>query len=345
MRAVVLDRFGGPEVLTVTQRPVPTPGPGQLLVAVTACGVCGHDLLARKGALATSLPTVLGHEIAGVVAATGEGVDGPAEGQRVALIQRMSCGDCQYCRRGATNLCRRGPGFYGEDLPGGYADYVIAAPGNTVVIPETVSDEQAAILSCGVGTGYRALRSAELSEGDLVVVTGAGGGVGRHTVELAVLSGARVLAVTSSPDKQDALQAAGACAVSVSPSPAGLRSLAKDLSNGVGAQAAIEITGTPTFQASFAALAPGGRLVLVGNTRPEQVAINPGAVIVRELKILGSAHATRSDVVEVVALVDQGKLVPSVGMVAPLTEVVRVHRAMEERAVLGRAVLMVGAVR
>lgn len=342
MRAMVLERYGSPDVFSPGARPVPVPAPDQVVVEVRACGVCGHDLLARSGALGTPLPAVLGHEIAGVVVEAGRQVDGLSVGQRVALVQRIPCGDCVDCRRGSTNLCRKGPGFYGDDLDGGYAEYVVASPRNAVVLPDTVSDEHGAVLSCGVGTGLRALRRAVLDPDDLVVVTGAGGGVGLHAVALAAVLGYRALAVTSSEHKRDALHDAGAVEVVVSPSPAELRAVAKDLSGGRGAEAVIEVAGPPTFAASIGALAPAGRLVLVGNTRPQPVEVNPGAVIVRELKIVGSAHATRCDLREVVSLVAGGKVVPVVSAVAPLEEVAALHRALEDRQVVGRAVLRVG---
>lgn len=336
-----MDRFGPPEVLHTDDQPEPIMGPDQVVVEVRACGVCGHDLLARSGSLGTPLPMVLGHEIAGVVVRVGPEVRDLEEGQRVALVQRIPCGSCAECQRGATNVCRKGPGFYGDDLPGGYSEYVVASPRNAVVLPDEITFEQGAVLSCGVGTGLRALSRAGLGEGDLVVVTGAGGGVGMHTVRLAALKGYNVLAVTSSAHKSGALAEAGAAAVCVSPSVGELRSLAKGMSKGRGANAAVEIAGPPTFAQSLAALAAGGRLVLVGNTHPQPVDINPGAVIVRELEIVGSAHATRDDLAQVVSLVETGQISPAIGMVRGLPEAAELHRAMESREVTGRAVLRI----
>lgn len=341
MKAVNLTQFGGPEVLQIGDVCAPIPAPDQVLVRVLACGVCGHDLLARRGMLQTALPMVLGHEICGVVERLGSQVSLLREGQRVALVQRIPCGACRECRRGNTNLCRSGPGFYGEQLSGGYAQYVVASELNAVVLPESITDEQGAILSCAIGTGLRALRQAALTPGDTVVVTGAGGGVGLHTVRLATALGMKVLAVSSSEQKRAALRAAGAAQVLVPGSATDIRTVAKEMSGSAGADAAIEIAGPPTFEGSLAALAPGGRLVLVGNTVPGIIEMNPGAVIVRELKVLGSAHATRSDLEEVVSLVAQGTITPTVAEVRQLERASDLHRAMEAREVVGRAVLRV----
>ena len=341
MRAVVLRQFGGPEVLRVGEAILPSPTEDQVLVRVSACGVCGHDLLARAGAFRTPMPIVLGHEISGVVTQIGDHVSGLREGQRVALVQRIPCGTCSLCRRGATNLCRSGVGFYGEDLNGGYSEYVVASERNAVALPATISDEVGATLSCAIGTGLRALRRADLNPGDLVIVTGAGGGVGLNTVKLAAAFGLVVLAVSGSVQKKEALLVAGAAEVVSPGSPEKLRQVAKSLSESRGAEAVIEIAGPPTFSASLAALAPGGRLVLVGNTDPRPVKVNPGAVIVRELQIVGSAHATRSDLEDVIALIARGKISPTVGEVRPLEEAAELHRSMEAHEVTGRAVLLI----
>ena len=341
MEAVVLEGFGGPEALKVGEALTPRPRADEVLVAVSACGVCGHDLLARAGALATPLPMVLGHEIAGVVAEVGPEVRDLKAGQRVALVQRIPCGRCQACGRGATNLCRQGPGFYGEDLTGGYGAYVVATERNAVVLPDEITDEVGAILSCGVGTGLRALRAAGASAGELVVVTGAGGGVGLHTVEVAAALGCRVIAVSGSPAKADALLAAGAEEVMSLLPPSEMRAALKERSDGWGADVVVEVAGPPTFASSLAALSPAGRMVVVGNTVPGPVQINLGRLILQELKVSGSAHATRADLEEVVSLVVGKRISPTVGLVLPLERAGDLHAAMEARRVPGRGVLRV----
>ena len=345
MTAMVLSDFGPPENLEAATVERPAPASDQVLVCVRACGVCGHDLLARQGKLGTRLPMILGHEIAGVVAEVGDEVRSLTLGQRVALVQRIPCGGCAQCLAGVTNLCRSGPGFYGDDLPGGYAEYVVASEHNVVPLPETIDFTTGAVLSCGVGTGLRALRAAELSPGDTVVVTGAGGGVGLHTVKVAAALGYRVLAVSGSPHKYAAILAAGAERVVAPSSRFAARDAVRESFGVRGAAAAIEITGMPTFDMSLAALAGGGRLVLVGNTDPAPLTTNPGIWIVRELKLVGSAHATRADLAEVVDLVDSGRVSVEVATVRELREAAEVHQALERREIAGRAVLKIQGIR
>jgi len=339
MRVVELAACGGPEVLVAATRPVPEPAPGQLLVRVGAVGVCGHDLLARRGLLAARPGSVLGHEIAGEVVGLGDGTPPGWAGRRVALVQRIPCGTCEWCADGRTTSCRSGPGFYGEDLPGGYAQYVVASPLNAVPLPDHVDLATGAILSCAVGTGRRALRAAEVGAGDVVVVTGAGGGVGVHTVALAHHLGAVVVALTGSPGKVDALRALGADRVLARADVREVRAALAELGRPRGADAAVEITGGPTFTTALRALAPRGRLALVGNTEPAALPLDPGLTIVKELRVHGSAHADRDDLAAVVDLVAAGAVAPVATVRRPLAEAAAAHADLEVRAVTGRTVL------
>ncbi|GAB2983475.1 alcohol dehydrogenase catalytic domain-containing protein [Amycolatopsis acidiphila] len=340
MRCIALDGTGAPDVLVPGVRPVPQPGPGDLLIRVRACGVCGHDLLARRGRLSAGRGTVLGHEIAGEVVGVGVEVTDDLLHRRVALVQRIPCGHCPECAAGLTTLCREGPGFYGDDIPGGYSEYVLATPANVVPVPDSVPDVAAAILSCAVGTGLRALRRAGTRAGDLVVVTGAGGGVGVHAVQLAHHFGATVVALTGSPAKEKALLDLGADAVLVSPDVRAVRDCVRDLGGRRGADVAIELTGGPTFPLALRALGPRGQLVLVGNTEPATLPLEPGLSILKELTIHGSAHADTTDLAAAVELVASGAVTPVAAQTWPLDEAARAHEAVERRKVTGRAVLV-----
>src|SRR4051794_20856677 len=126
MNAVVLRSFGAPENLKLERLPDPRPGPGEVLLRVKACGVCYHDLIARRGSLGGATPMVLGHEVAGEVIEIGEGVLDWKVGDRAATLQRMSCGECAFCRQGRNSLCKVDRRFFGEDIPGGYASLMTA---------------------------------------------------------------------------------------------------------------------------------------------------------------------------------------------------------------------------
>jgi 2-desacetyl-2-hydroxyethyl bacteriochlorophyllide A dehydrogenase len=342
MRAVAFSRFGGPEVLTCEEVPPPAPAADQMLLRVAGCGVCGHDLLNRAGHFPhTPMPCVMGHEIAGTVVQAGPLVTRFREGDRVAVIQRIPCGACPLCRAGRENVCTSGPGFYGEGLSGGYGAFVVASERNAVRVPDGVPLHVAAVLSCAIGTGYHALRRAALRLGDTVLVTGASGGVGIHTLRLARLMGLRAIAVSTSAGKAERLHAAGAAEVVVSPGLDFHRDV-RALTGGTGVDAVIEIAGAPAFAASVRSIRAGGRMVVVGNVAPGSVPFNPALAILKELDFIGSGHATLSDLEAVMALVERGEIAPEIGATFPLEKAAEAHRAMEDRGTTGRVVLMHG---
>ncbi len=159
MRVMQLDAPGQP--LRLVERPVPQPGPGEILVRVAACGVCRTDLHVVDGDLPPRRsPIVPGHEIVGHVADLGPGVAGPAVGRRVGIPWLgHTCGRCRYCRDGRENLCDA-PGFTGWSRDGGYADYVVADAAYAFPVPDGFGDVAAAPLLCAGLIGWRTLRMA-----------------------------------------------------------------------------------------------------------------------------------------------------------------------------------------
>lgn len=340
MKAMLLSRFGGPGELIEAEVLTPQPAPDQMLVRVSACGVCGHDLLNRAGAFPhTALPCVMGHEVAGEVVQCGPLISRFKVGDRVTMIQRIGCGICQPCRSGQENICTSGPGFYGEQISGGYGEYVVASERNTLLLPDSIPLNVAPVLSCAIGTGYHALRRAGLPMGSTVLITGASGGVGIHAVRLAALAGHRVIAATSSMAKEHSLRQAGADHV-VLTGEGGFHAGLRDYTNGAGVDCVLEIAGAPTFPSSVRSIRPGGRMVIIGTIQPGTWPFNPALSILKELEFIGSAHATLNDLRTVIRLVAEGKIVPEIGRVMPMREAAEAHRAMEAKEVTGRVVLV-----
>jgi D-arabinose 1-dehydrogenase-like Zn-dependent alcohol dehydrogenase len=343
MQAVVLRAFGEPDNLKPEVVPDPMPGRGEVLLRVQACGVCFHDVINRRGNLPrTKVPAILGHEAAGEVVAIGDGVTGWVIGDRAATLQRLSCGECSYCQAGRRSLCKRDARFFGEEIPGGYAAFMTAPVAGLGRVPHGLPWEVAATTCCTTGTAVHCVRTrGRVTAGETVLITGATGGVGLQAVQLARHDGARVLAVTSTAEKAAALQAAGAHEVIVSPD---LRFApeARRRTGGEGAQVAIEIVGSLTFAETLKALAPGGRLVVVGNLKTASVEVNPGLVIVKELEILGAYATTFSELEEAFRLVASRTIRPWVSEVLPLKEAAHAHDRLEKRRVAGRLVLAPG---
>lgn len=341
MRAVSLHGWGDPDVLSVEVVPRPVPRPGEFRVQVAACGVCGHDNLSRAGDLGAAEDAILGHEIAGVVDAVGSEDLSSWLGARVALTQRRTCGACPDCDRGADNQCRRGPGFYGDDIPGGYAEYVLADPRNAVIVPASLPLTVAAVLACGVGTGFRALQAARCLPGDVVIITGASGGVGLNAVALAAGRSLTAVAIVSDELKANTARNAGARVALVNPTLSEVRESLAALGRPRGADAVLELTGSPHFDQSIRSLRSGGTLVLVGNVEPNApIDLPAGLVILKELAVVGSAHATRADLEQIVQLVSDGALAPPEVEVCSLDLISEVHRRLQSRRQIGKAVVV-----
>ena len=340
MRAAILESFGGPDNFVCGEVPRPVPAIDQILVKVAACGVCGHDLLNRAGHFPHArLPLVPGHEIAGTIVESGPSVKRFKVGNRVALIQRIPCGLCALCRAGRENVCVSGHGFYGEEISGGYGDYVIASERNAVLVPDNIPLHIAAVLSCAIGTGFHALRRATLGLGDSVLITGASGGVGIHAIKVAKLMGLKTIAITSATDKQGKIMAAGADAVVVA-ADYQFHKQVREITRGEGVDAVIEIAGSPTFASSIRSVKAGGRVVLVGNVEPGNVPLNPAMAILKEISLVGSGHSTLADLQKVVELVAAGRILPEISTCIPRDRVADAHRLMEQRTTSGRVVLM-----
>jgi propanol-preferring alcohol dehydrogenase len=198
MRAMVLERQREP--LRPAELPDPRPGPGQVLIAVSVCGVCRTDLHIVDGDLTEpKLPLVLGHQIVGSVVEAGEGSERFAAGDRVGVPWLgWTCGKCRYCTTGRENLCERAR-FTGYDIDGGYAELAVADERYCFPIPRSYPDEQAAPLLCAGLIGYRALRL--LGEAERVGFYGFGAAA--HILcQVAVHQGRRVFAFTREGDAE-----------------------------------------------------------------------------------------------------------------------------------------------
>lgn len=338
MKAVLLHAFGPPENLRWEEVPEPCPGPREVLLRVGACGVCFHDVINRWGTLPrTRLPAILGHEVAGTVLQVGPEGTRFRPGDRVACLQRVNCGRCVFCTDSRPTLCRSGAVFFGEEIPGGYAEYFVAPEHVLVKVPHALSDAKAAVTACTLGTAVHALGTrARVEPGQTVLITGASGGVGIHAIQLARLLGAQVVAVTSTESKLESLKAWGAHTVIHAPKLEFAKAVKKAAG---GADIALEVVGSATLDESLHALRSGGRLVVLGNVVGGRASFNPGLVILKELEVVGSFAASLKELEHSFELVAAGKIKVAVSDSLPLQEAAQAHKMLESRAVTGRLVL------
>jgi 2-desacetyl-2-hydroxyethyl bacteriochlorophyllide A dehydrogenase len=345
MKAVLIEEFGGPEVLVLRDVRRPEPGPREVLVEVAYCGVCRHDLLTRSGAFPSiALPVVLGHQVSGRIAARGSDVGHLVPGQRVMTMIYQSCGACEECAKGETARCStRRPQFLGEDFDGGYAQYVVVDADMIVPLSDELSLKEAAVITCTYGTAFHALVTrGGARPGQTVLVTGASGGVGLHLLHLARHLGIRTIAVTGSHGKAKLLRDSGASEVLVA-QDGKFAAATKAVNGGVGADVVIEIVGGSSLGESIHAVREGGAIVIVGNIEGQPAMIKPAHFILKEISLIGTKSCTKDEVSKICSLVGDGSLAIDLHGVFPLEKAAEVHRLMEEGASRGRFVLEVNA--
>ncbi|REK87504.1 S-(hydroxymethyl)mycothiol dehydrogenase [Streptomyces inhibens] len=280
VHAVVAAKQGAPvELQTIL---VPDPGPGEVLVAVQACGVCHTDLHYRDGAINDEFPFLLGHEAAGVIESVGPGVTDLAPGDYVVLAWRAPCGSCRSCRRGRPWYCfdsrnAAQPMTLLDGTPlapalgiGAFAEKTLVAAGQAVKVDPAARPEAAGLIGCGVMAGYgAAVHTGGVGSGDTVAVIGCGG-VGNAAIAGASIAGARrVIAVDIDDRKLDGATRFGATHTVNSRGTDPIEAV-RELTGGNGADVVIDAVGRPeTYRQGFYMRDLAGTLVQVGVPDPD----------------------------------------------------------------------------
>lgn len=343
MHAVVVRETGPVDVLRIESVRQPQAGPHDVVIRVEACGICTLDIVTRQGTYRRNveLPLVPGHEICGMVVAVGSAVTRLRAGHRVATTQRFHvCGRCRFCRSGHETLCeeRRFLGQNGQR--GGYAEYVAVEEDNVALVPEGVPSEQAAIAACAIGTSLNAVRdTGRVQLGERVLVTGAGGGLGVHALQLARAAGAFVIAQTTSADKADLLRELGAHQVLVTARDEDFSARVFAATGDRGADVVIDNVGTPVFEAVRRSLAVNGRWVLVGQLTGGFVSFSPAQLFLRNQSMLSVHSTSRAQLEDSLDLLARGVLRAVVTETCTLDDVPQAHRRMESGGVAGRIVI------
>lgn len=346
MRAVVVRETGGTDVLRIEALQQPRPGPTEVVIRVDACGICTLDVVTRQGTYRRNveLPLVPGHEISGTVVAVGAQVQRLQAGDRVATTQRYHvCGRCRLCRSGHETLCAQRR-FLGQNgLRGGYAEFVAVEDDNVARVPGGVPAEHAAVAACAIGTSLNAVRdTGKVQLGERVMVTGAGGGLGVHALQLARAAGAFVIAQTTSADKAGLLEQLGAHVVLVSGRDQDFSARVMSLTDGHGVDVAIDNVGTPVFESVRRSLAVNGRWVLVGQLTGGLVPFSPAQLFLRNQSMLSVHSTSRAQLEDSLDLIARGLVKPVITETCALDEVAQAHRRMEAGGVTGRLVIHFG---
>ena len=329
MRAVRILRHGEPESLVWTEAPSPVPGPGQVAIAVHAAGVNFPDLLVVRGTyqILAPLPFSPGKEVAGVVRAVGAGVTTCRPGDRVvALIEN-----------------------------GGYAEEILAPAVNTYVMPGAMDFAFGATTLAYQTAHFALVERGDMRPGETVLVTGATGGVGMATVQMAKALGARVLATVGTPAKAEFARRLGADAVIDVSGPdiaESLRARVRAATDGHGADVVVENVGSPLFEAALRAMAWSGRIVVVGFAGGGYPTIRANYLLIKNIAATGLHWSDYRDndpglvrrvQDEIFAHWSAGRLKPPIADIYPMARAAEALRRIADRGVLGKLVLVTDA--
>jgi L-iditol 2-dehydrogenase len=320
MKVLLLSQYKN---LEIADLPEPTPGPGEVLVRVAACGICGSDVHGYDGSSGRRIPPiVMGHEAAGRIAAVGAGVKGFAEGDRVTFDSTVYCGDCGPCRRGEVNLCdnRQVLGVSCSDYrrAGAFAEYIVVPSRIVYRLPDNLSFAEAAMLEA-VAVAVHAISLARVSPNSTALVVGAGM-IGLLVTQSLRISGcSRVLVADIDSARLKLAQDVGA--TDVLSAQAGLVAQVLQLSSGAGVDVAVEAVGrNETVGPAIESARKGGTVVLVGNISPE-VTLPLQKVVTRQVRLQGSC-ASAGEYPQAMELLATGaiRVKPLITAIAPLDD-------------------------
>lgn len=340
MKAVIFDHHGGPEVLKLTEVPIPKIGYGEVLVRVRACALNHLDIWTRQGmpGVKIPLPHILGSDISGEVVEIGEGVKEVVLGQKVVVAPGVACNVCNICRTGQDNLCPHYK-ILGYLMDGGYAEYIRVPQVNLYPMPENLNFVEAAAIPLVFMTAWHMLITrAQLKPSETVLILAGGSGVGSAAIQVAKLAGAQVITTAGNDEKLTKAKILGADYL-INHATQDIADRVKDITHHRGVDVVMEHVGEATWEKSLASLKPGGRLVTCGATSGPQVQLDLRRLFVHQWSLLGSYMGTRAELQIVLELVTQKKLWPVVDRTFPLAEAAKAHAYLENKEQFGKVVL------
>jgi len=338
MKAAVFYECGGPENIQVADLPKPKIQPNQALIQIEAAALNHHDLWMLRGPADSSykFPYCGGSDIAGSIVQVASDVSQFTGGERVIVNPNIHCGHCDHCLAGRESHCTE----Y-DILAGGFAEYIAVSADKVIQIPDHLTYIQAAAVPLVFQTAWHALvTQAEVRPGEDVLILGASGGVASAAIQIAKLAGARVIAITSSPQKMSRAKQLGADFV--------LNRLGGDywsevdqLTDHRGVDLVVENVGAVTWASSLKSLVKGGRLVTYGRTTGKIGETDISLLFWNQLKIIGATMSSNSEFIDVVNLVFQNKLQPVVDSVFPLREAPAAYAHLNAGAQFGKVIIQI----
>jgi len=332
VKAAYIEAHGGLENIRHGELPDPSPGPGEVVVRVRACGLNHLDLFVLSGmpGLPVEMPRIPGGDVAGEVAALGADVTGFEIGQRVLIDPEFGRGVDAHLNR---NL------VLGEHFNGGLCEYIAAPVANLLLLADEVSFEVAAAIPVAYGTAWRMMtRRGHVSVNEKLLVLGASGGVGTACVQIGRMAGATVYAAASTDEKLASLKAIGAD-YGINYAKEDFSRKVWELSGKTGMDVIVNFTGGDTWVPSIKALKVGGRMLTCGASAGFDPKTDIRYIWRREISIVGCNSWHREDLDDMLELAASGKVVPPIHGVYPLTEARGAFEALKNREVFGKVIV------
>lgn len=337
MKAAVLYEFGKP--LAMEEKPIPSPGPKEVLVKVCASGLCVSDLHIQDGIIKTvKIPYTPGHEMAGIIEEVGSEVTNVKKGDRIVCAIDIICGKCRYCLSGRTNLCKNLVRI-GFERSGSHEEYCVIPGDNAFKVADTVPFDQMTSITDAVGCMYNAIKNrAQVRPGYRVLILGTGG-LGMNAIQIAKVFGAEVYATSRQNEKLAIAKEMGADAV-INTKEKNLFDEITRLTHGEMCDVVIDNIGIKTsVNDALKLICAGGKVIVSGYNDPFFEA-NYQEVMKYEKEIIGMRGMTRQDLVEVINLVEKKKIVPYVYETLPFEKINDGLQMLRTGQAKGRVVLM-----
>ncbi len=342
MKALVLKSGAEKPLLELRDVAIPEPGENDVLLRVAACGICYHDVAVVEGTLRRGIKpdVILGHEISGVVSAIGDAVTSVQPGDKVVAALTVFCGECIRCNAGNEYRCLYGRGF-GHALDGGFAQYMSVPQSAVIAVPDSLDLIQASLLACPIGVAISAIEdSARLRSGETALVVGAGGGLGAHLAQVAAALGARVLAVTTSPEKLSALESLPGVDTILADSELDFSEIVLALTEDSGADAVLNPVGSALFGSCVASMAQFGRMVVLGEIAGRAARFNLAELLFRDATVTGSTGASPRHIRGAIDLVASGAIKPILSQQFAFDEAQEAIERMRDGNTFGRVALI-----
>lgn len=340
MRAAIARQLKAP--LSIETLPIPQPGPGDVLIKVTACGVCHSDLHAVDGDWQPlpALPLIPGHEVTGHVAALGAGVTTLAIGARVGVPWLYSaCGACELCLAGMETICKTAEAT-GYSKPGGYAEYLVAPAAFCGRLRDDIDMYAMAPILCAGVTTYRGLKRTRARPGQWMAVVGIGG-LGHIAVQYARAMGLRVAAVDVAADKLALAKTLGAEILINGREGDAVKAVQERIGGAHGA--VVTAIAPAAFEQAIGMLRPGGTVAYIGLPGGDKDAIRASIsmLVNSELSVRGSSVGTRQDLAEAIDFASRGVVSAQIER-QPLEAINAIFGRMRKGEIVGRVVLAIG---